>query len=370
MEQQGEPTVAIIGSRGYPSYYGGFETAVRHLVPALADHGWKVVVYGRSDSGPQPNDADPRAEVVVTRGLNTRSLSTLTFGFTACLNVARRRPDVALVMNVANGYWLPILRMRGVPTVVNVDGLEWERDKWSRLAKLVFRVGAWLTAKTAHALVFDAKAIGDYWREHFGVDGTFIPYGADEPAADSDAPMGLRSRAYVLLVARFVPENTVEAFFEAADRIAVRAPIVIVGSSGHEGEYDLRAAQLAERHEGVSYLGHVADDHLLASLWRHAGAYFHGHSVGGTNPALVQAMACGAPIVARDTVFNREVLAEAGVFVAPESDAIVEAIVDLLGRPPEQQRLSELATMRARTHYSWLRVCSAYEALLTGTRST
>ena len=128
------PTVAIIGTRGYPSYYGGFETAVRRLVPFLLEHGWAVRVYGRPGAMTEAAEAtDPRVEIVTTRGIDSRSLSTLSYGFFSALHALLRPPDVALVMNVANGFWLPLLKLRGIPTVVNVDGIEWERDKWSRL---------------------------------------------------------------------------------------------------------------------------------------------------------------------------------------------------------------------------------------------
>ena len=115
------------------------------------------------------------------------------------------------------------------------------------------------------------------------------------------------------MVARFVPENSVSAFFDAAAAISRRAPVVIVGSSGYGGPLDERASQLADSNPDVQWRGHINDDQELFALWQHAGVYFHGHSVGGTNPALVQAMACGAPVLARDTVYNREVLGRRAV---------------------------------------------------------
>ena len=133
------PSVAIIGTRGYPSYYGGFETAVRNLAPYLADRGWAVTVYGRPGATKLDDSTrDGRVRVIETWGIETKSLSTLTFGMTAALHAAREKPDVALVMNCANGYWLPLLRRAGIPTVMNVDGIEWDRAKWGRLAKWMF----------------------------------------------------------------------------------------------------------------------------------------------------------------------------------------------------------------------------------------
>ncbi|MEK6309474.1 MAG: glycosyltransferase [Curtobacterium sp.] len=360
--------VAIIGTRGYPSYYGGFETAVRQVAPALADAGWDVTVYGRPGQERTDDPAlDPRITRRTTRGLESRSLSTLTYGLTAVLDTIRRRPDVALVMNCANGYWLPLLRLAGIPTVVNVDGIEWERAKWGRFARAVFKTAARFTAWTADRLVFDADAIGTYWRRMFERDGVVIPYGGTEAPALPLRPEDehLAGTPYALVVARFVPENTVPEFLLAAERIAEHHPVVIVGSTGYGGELDQHARLLADAHPNVHWLGHVADDERLFALWQHAGAYFHGHSVGGTNPALVQAMHLGAPTVARDTVYNREVLAGTGTaFVQPEADAIADAVLALLADRPEQGRLRDAVRERAREHYTWRRVCDAYERAL------
>jgi glycosyltransferase involved in cell wall biosynthesis len=361
-------TVAIIGTRGYPSYYGGFETAVRKLAPYLADEGWDVTVYGRDGSTRDDDpELDPRIHRVVTRGVESRSLSTLSYGLSACLDAVRRKPDVALVMNVANGFWLPLLRLRGIPTLVNVDGIEWERAKWGRMAKFVFRTGARLTGRFANNLVFDAHAIADRWLRDSGRSGVFIPYGGDASAELPIEP-GLTHRGYVLAVARFVPENSIPEFIEAAAVLAETRDVVIVGSTGYGGELDTAVAALAEAQPRVRWLGHVSDDARLLSLWQHAGAYFHGHTVGGTNPALVQAMASGAPIVARDTVYNREVLGADGVFVAGDAGDIVRAVESVIGDSALQERLSEDGLSRAAETYTWAKVNGAYESALAALR--
>lgn len=358
------PSVAVIGTRGYPSYYGGFETAIRKLAPHLSDHGWDVTVYGRNGAIRLDDpDTDPRISTRQTRGLETKSLSTLSYGLTSIFDGAVRKPDVALVMNVANGYFLPLLKARGIPTLVNVDGIEWERAKWNPLAKRVFHLGAKCTAKWANELVFDAQAIAAYWKNSFGSEGHFIPYGGDV-APTLPIPETLVRRKYVLIVARFVPENSVPEFFQAVPLIAERYPVVIVGSSGYGGVFDEQAKLLATRHPSVSWLGHVSNDSLLLALWQHAGVYFHGHSVGGTNPALVQAMAAGAPILARDTKYNREVLGSQGRFVLADSNAIAASVLDLLERPAELDGLAQANLERAITQYSWKQVCTDYESAL------
>lgn len=358
------PHVAIIGTRGYPSYYGGFETAVRKLGPYLVEHGWKVTVYSREGAvRTNDPDLDPRVNVVYTRGLEKKSLSTLSYGLTASRDAIKRGADVALVMNVANGFFLPMLKRSGIPTLVNVDGIEWVRAKWGLLARTVFKRGAALTARYGDELVFDAKAIAQFWKTEFGRDGVFIPYGGD-PVESLPVEPGYTSGEYALIVARFVPENTVPEFVEAARRISRTHKVVFVGSTGYGGELDEQVRELAESNPNVAWFGHVADDRRLFALWQHAGAYFHGHSVGGTNPALVQAMAAGAPVIARDTVYNREVLGDQGTFTSPDADSIADAVLAMLGSAERRAAAGALSQSRAEEEYTWSMVCDRYDRAL------
>lgn len=358
-------TVVIAGTRGYPSYYGGLETAVRKIAPHLVDDGWDVTVLG-SDSVEDDPERDPRVRSVGVWSVKSRSLSKLTSGLSSTVAMLRRPPDVALVMSTAMGFWLPLLRLRKIATVVNTDGIEWERDKWGRLAKWVLHSGAKATARWADELIFDARAIAEYWGSHFGRDGRFIPYGG-EPVPSPAVPDGLTSAGYVLVVARFVPENTIPEFFSAAEELAGSYPIVIVGSSGYGGELDEAAESFARRHESVTWLGHVSDDVLLNSLYAHAGVYFHGHSVGGTNPSLVQAMAAGAPVVARDTVYNREVLGDGGVFCSTDPADIARTVAAVMDDPERRQELGRGNRERAGHEYTWQQVCEAYADALAAT---
>lgn len=357
-------SVAIIGTRGYPSYYGGFETAVRKLAPYLVQEGWDVTVYSRPGGTKQDDpETDPAVRTVYTKGVESKSLSTLSYGFTSARHAVRSKPDVALVMNVANGYFLRSFARAGIPTLVNVDGIEWDRAKWGRLAKRVFLTGAKLTAKHGTQMVYDSKEIARRWRHDFGTDGVFIPYGGDVPGT-LPVESGLEHRRYALMVARFVPENSVSEFLEAAATIAQTHDVVLVGSSGYGGELDEAAGALAARNPRVHWLGHVNNDARLLSLWQHAGVYFHGHSVGGTNPALVQAMMCGAPVVARDTKYNAEVLEGNGMLVPPNPVEIARACLTVLQDEELQMKLAAGSVGRAEDAYSWDGVCASYERAL------
>lgn len=360
------PSVAIIGSRGYPSFYGGFETAVRYIAPAFADSGWEVTVYSRpGETVPGWEFRDSRIHVVETKGVNSRSLSTLTYGLSSALHAARNRPDVALVMNVANGLFLPALSIRGIPTIVNVDGLEWLRAKWGRLARIVFRVGAYLSTRFATELIVDSKEIGRVWRRKFGRAGHFIPYGGSVPRSVIPLPEPFKHGKYVLMVARLVPENSVIPFLEAARFLSETTDVVLVGSSGFGDPIEKEVRRLADSCASFHWLGHVKDDQLLYALWQNCGVYFHGHTVGGTNPALVQAMACGAPTVAVDTPFNREVLGENALFTPSNAEAILSSIRSALVDDLFQEASRSLNIKRATELYSWKRISDSYIQLAT-----
>ncbi|WP_220093721.1 DUF1972 domain-containing protein [Flexivirga caeni] len=361
------PRVAIIGTRGFPSYYGGFETLVRHLAPYLAEHGWEVDVYCRP--GLVADEKIPTGVTQrFTRGVDSKSASTLSFGFSACADAARRKPDVALIMNVANGYFLPMLKARGIPVVLNVDGLEWEREKWSAPAKRIFHTGATLSAKFADTLVADSVEIGKYWKQHFGRDTEFIPYGGTTPDSPNShlvrERLGLEPGSYVLAVARFVPENTMQEFFDAVRLMDPETRVVVVGSAPPGDPIQDSADRLAAERPNVQLLGHLSDDEFLHALWSNAGVYFHGHSVGGTNPALVQAMACGAPTVVRDTIFNREVLGDHGRFAAPDANAISSHLIAILHSDPDRTDLSLDVSARSDECYLWKSVLCRYGKVL------
>lgn len=358
---------AIIGSRGYPSTYGGYETLVRYLARFLVADGHHVTVYCRERNNGHRVWIEDGVRCVATRGKDTKQLSTLSFGATSSLDAAARRFDAALVLNIANGYWMPFLRAARVPFAVNTDGLEWKRAKWSALGKTVFRAGAELSARLAPELVCDSEALGDIWQDEFGRRSVFIPYGGEVRDALGDTrvrDLGLETHGYVLSVARLAPENNVELTLDAIDRLGESAPkAVIVGSANFDNPITERLTSMQEQGR-VLWLGHVADQDLLAELWQNAGVYVHGHSVGGTNPALLQALGAGAPTIALDTVFNREVLPFEHHLYEHSADALARRIAVTVSSRSEQQRLIGTGRDAVVARYSWDDVCRRYTDLL------
>ena len=241
---------------------------------------------------------DRASSLVLTPGLDSKSLSTLTFGLSSVLHALLYKPDVALVMNVANGFWLPLLKLRGIPTVVNVDGIEWHRDKWSRLGKAVFKWGAQFTARFADELVFDAVAIGDFWQREFSRTGIFIPYGGDpvtgldpRPRPRPTTSTSCSSRASCPRTASTSSSTLPRPSPTSATSTSCWSARPLLGDP-----LQLKAEATGRRpNPRVRLTGHLSDDRRLFGLWSNAGVYFHGHTVGGTNPALVQAMSSRQP---------------------------------------------------------------------------
>jgi glycosyltransferase involved in cell wall biosynthesis len=359
--------LAILGSRGYPSSYGGYETLVRHLAPYLVREGHEVTVYCRADEAGRRAWMADGVHCVTTPGVDSKSLSTLSFGLTASIDAGLRRFDSILVLNIANGFWVPLLRAARQPVALNTDGIEWERGKWSALGKAVFRAGAKASAVSANRLVCDSLAIGAIWEELFGRESTFIPYGAPILEGVGRAELDraeIPDDPYLLVVARLVPENNVELALDALDRLGPEAPAaIVVGSANFDSPLERRLEAMQD--EGrVRWLGHVSNQELLSQLWANCAVYVHGHSVGGTNPALLQALGAGAPTLALDTVFNREVIGHEDQLFGADPAALAEKIAALVAAPERRAELAARGQATIRERYTWEDVCRRYMDVL------
>lgn len=358
---------AIVGSRGFPSTYGGYETLVRYLARHMVREGHDVTVYCRAREERRRVWITEGVRCIATPGRDTKSLSTLTFGLTSITDASFRRYDAALVLNIANGFWIPALRAARIPFAVNTDGIEWERAKWNAAGKAAFKAGARMTAKTAPALVCDSEAIGDIWRDLFGRESVFIPYGGEileDLGRDRMDAIGIDSDPYLLVVARLAPENNVELTLDALDEMGDDAPpAVIVGSANFDSPIETRLKRMSEI-KRVRWLGHVDDQRLLMQLWNNCAVYVHGHSVGGTNPALLQALGAGAPTIALDTVFNREVVRHEDQLFGPNTQSLRQRINDAISSEERRQTMRARGRETIRERYTWDDVCRRYTELL------
>jgi glycosyltransferase involved in cell wall biosynthesis len=358
---------AIIGARGYPSTYGGFETFVRKLAPALRARGHEITVYcrGMRGNGPRVREIDG-VRCIDPPGIETKQLSTLSFGLCAVADACFRGYDAALVLNVANGLFLPVLERAGVRTVMNVDGIEWERGKWGWLAQRAFLAGAHCAARSATTLIADSRAIADIWHQKFARRPVFIPYGADVIEGNGFpklAELGVEPGSYVLVVARLAPENNVELTLDAMTRLNGSHKLVIAGEANYRSALERRLLSL-ERRGRVLWLRHVHDEQLLGELWSGCAVYVHGHSVGGTNPALLQALGAGAPTLAFASPFNSEVLGDGDELYARDPALLARKVDDLLGDRGRRDDLTARGRQIVEERYRWDEVLDAYGDLL------
>jgi glycosyltransferase involved in cell wall biosynthesis len=267
---------------------------------------------------------------------------------------------------VGMGHHCAVARLSRRPVVLNVDGLDWQRGKWGPVARGYFYSAAAMAVRSCSALVTDAHAMHDYYREHFGRDSTVIAYGADvENSAHPSliTRFGVQPRQYYLIVSRLIPENTLEAMLDGFRASRTQRKLVVVGAANYRDAFHRRLEQIAASDARVSLVGLVNDQTALKELWCNCYAYLHGHSVGGTNPALLRAMGYGACVLARDTVFNRETLGDAGYYFAAEPAAIATLIDQCDDSPGYADALRTRAQRRVADHYDWETITSQYEQL-------
>lgn len=357
--------IALVGTRGVPAQYGGFETAVEEVGRRLAARGHCVTVYCRSTSRRSVRE-HLGMRLVHLPAVHTKTLETLshTAASTAHL-LLRQQPDVVVLFNAANAPLLPLLQTRGVPVATHMDGLEWQRAKWGRAGRRYYRMAEAMAVRWSDALIADAEGIADYYQQQFGAQTTLIPYGAPllvDPPHHRLAELDVLPSRFHVLIARFEPENHVDLALEGYLRSGARHPLIVVGSAPYADRYTQRIRALAAQDSRIRLIGSVWDQALLDQLYAHALSYVHGHSVGGTNPSLLRAIGAGTAALAYDVVFNREVLGDDGLFFR-DADDLSKLIDSAEAHPKDLAHRGERLRMRAAELYRWDDVADRYERL-------
>lgn len=355
--------IAMVGTRGVPARYGGFETCVEEVGARLAARGHDVTVYCRA-SQPRPARGQRYRGIRLVHlpAIHVRSLETLSHSALSVMHLIAQDVDAAFVFNAANSPLLPLLRARGIPVATHVDGLEWKRAKWSGAGRRYYRLAERLAVRWSDALIADAEGIADYYGAEFGAPTVGISYGAQTPdprAVERIAELGLEPRGYHLVVARLEPENHVHTIVDGYARSSSKLPLVVVGSAPYGRQYQEGIRRVADGR--VRLVGGIWDAELLDGLYAGSYTYIHGHSVGGTNPSLLRAMAAGAAVLAWDVGFNREVLGDAGSYFA-DPDQLRRALELAEADAPAQRVLGECAKREVK-RYDWDDVALRYEEL-------
>lgn len=361
--------LAILGTRGVPPSYGGFETFAAELGTRLIERGHEVTVYCR-EAGPAEWNGIHR---IVLPTYGHKYFETVSHTFLSALDALRRDFDAVLVCNAANAFVLPLLRAARIPVAINVDGIERKRRKWNVLGRLVYAIGEAFSVSFASAVIADADVIADYYRARYGIEPDVIPYGADFPAEeDSDVleRLGLRAGKYLLYVSRFEPENNPLEVVEAYERTRSAfdpPPLVMLG----KGLYALDLVAELHRHQSgqILFPGALYGPDYR-TLQRNAMLYIQATEVGGTHPALIEAMASGGRVLAHDTPENREVGGDAvGYFQLRPAETLSGTISEWVSNSLQREDFGARARKRAREKYSWDRVTDQYEMLFRGLSS-
>ncbi len=359
--------IGVFGARGIPSTYSGYETFLTTLLPELVARGHHVTMYCRKGET-QGDDTYRGVERIILPAIPGKQFSTLSHGAVASVRSRIARHDVVVTVNVANALFCALHRYTGRPIVLNTDGQEWLRGKWGKAARSFFKGSARAAGRSATALISDCAAIQSLYRTDFHATSTVIPYcipaNALKPAPEVLHRLGVEPGQYFVVAARLNPENNVDTIADAYTKTQLDVPLLALGAANYSSPVEQHLAEIAARDTRIKVVGHVNNRDEFFELLGSARAYLHGHSVGGINPSLVEAMHAGAHIAALDTPFNRETLHDTGQFfelprlpemfarLMVDSDAVVT-----------QRR--EGARIRAAERFNVNDVVDAYEQLLT-----
>ena len=330
--------IAILGCQGIPAKFGGFETFAEQLATRLAQQNFSVTVFCEAEDD---NSLSTYKGVSLNYVKTPKITALRSIWFdTVCIIKCLREYDIIYMLgySVAFAFFLPVIF--GDKLLVNMDGLEWKRTKWSRFAKIYLRAMEYLAAKWATILVADAEGIADYFKKRYGNPDkiVMIPYGADiiktPPKPERLTPYGLEAGNYYLVVCRLEPENHVLEIIRGFSNTASKRKLVIIGD--YQAATPYTKSLTRQEDERVLFLGSIYDQEQLTALRFYCHAYLHGHSVGGTNPSLLEAMACSNFVVAHDNVFNREVTENQGWYFANsvELQQLLEKL-ESEGPPPQ-----------------------------------
>ena len=357
--------IAILGTRGIPANYGGFETFAEELAVRLAARGHEVVVYCRE-----------RHDFTEYRGVRLVSLptirhkyfDTLAHTFVSTLHLLAHRVDAALYCNAANAVFTILPRLCGIPVALNVDGIERKRRKWNAFAKAWYHVSEYLSTVLPNRFVTDARAIREYYKLRYGKDSLFIPYGADSGRVETQGALerlGLAPFQYFLYVSRMEPENRALEVRQAFEQAPTTMKLALIGDAPHAEEYIRRVRETRDSRVLIPGAIYGMGYRELGS-W--CFAYIHATEVGGTHPALIEAMGRGNLVLYLETPENTEVCGDTGLPYRDEA-GLVARIGQTIGMTePERVCYREKAAKRAREHYNWDSVTTQYETLLKGLR--
>jgi len=360
------PTVRILGTHGVPAGYGGFETAAENVALYLRDHGWRVVVYCQeSGNGPLREDVWEGIERVIVPVDRDGWLGTSTFDWITIRHAIRHR-DLCLTFGYNTAIFNVLQRALGIPNVINMDGIEWSRARWGKARQAILYANERIACLVGNQLIADHPCIKDYLSRKAPTRKiSTITYGAHAVASAPTAPVlerGLRPGRYLTLICRPIPENSILELVQAFSAKPRGYELAIFGNYTPRVDSYHRAVMDAASDE-VRFVGAIYEPDTVAALRFHSAIYLHGHTVGGTNPSLVEALAAGNPVVAHDNPYNRWVAGD-GALYFDDVESASSCITEILDSAELRRQLSEASRHRHASEFTWDHVAGQYESVL------
>jgi len=354
--------IGILGTRGIPNAYGGFEQFAQYLAKGLVEKGHIVFVYN-SSSHPYQESTWSGIQIIHCNDPENRIGTAGQFIYDYnCLQDARKRDfDILLQLGyTSSSVWYRFWPKKAI-NIVNMDGLEWKRTKYNNLTQKFLQWAEGLAARHGDVLIADSPGIKEYIQTKYQKEAVYIPYGADIPESFSDsylADFNLEANQYYLLMARMEPENNIEMIIRGYLDSDQAYPLILIGNTQNKyGQFLLKEYSS----KSIQFLGAMYDQSIINALRHYSFIYFHGHSVGGTNPSLIEAMACSCNIAAHDNVFNAAILTDFASYFSS-----VEEVKNILNQPlsspitidRKQQNLEKI-----RKTYNWEKIINDYESI-------
>ena len=359
------PTVRILGTHGVPAAYGGFETAAENVALFLRDRGWRAIVYCQvPGTGPTTTDLWNGIERVMIPQHRDGWLGTASFDLASIRHASRHR-DVCLTFGYNTAVFNIIQRLKRIPNIINMDGIEWSRARWGKGRQTILWINERIACWVGNRLIADHPVIETYLATRARRSKLVtITYGAHAVEQADTLPVtsrGLTPGQYLTLICRPIPENSILELVTAFSREERGHQLAIFGTYDDNDPYSRSVREAAS--DEVVFVGPIYEPDEVASLRFHSLGYLHGHTVGGTNPSLVEAMAAGNPVIAHDNAYNRWVAGDGALYFTGVDDA-AEHISTLLGSPDQRRTLAAASRSRHLTEFTWEHVAGQYENLL------
>jgi glycosyltransferase involved in cell wall biosynthesis len=362
--------VSIIGVKGYPIVYGGYETLVHSLVEKWRRYDIKIAVYCHSSMFNQQPTIINGVKLIYLPAIEKKSLSQLTHSFISTIHACFSRADIIFYVNVANAPFGFIPRLFGKKTVINVDGLEWLRPKWKGLGSFYFKICARLVKFSFHGVITDASEMQRLYKEKFNTSSTVLTYGAKHPTRyfpELLNQFNLVANDYYLVVGRMIPDNNLDLIVDAYLQSNSSKKLVIIGDDIFKDQFALTIQQKIQGNQSIVLTGYINNHDHLCTFYHNCFAYIHGHEFGGTNPTMVNALNENCFILALHTPFTQEMLDDGrnGLFFQKNSIelALLIEAVEKEDYYEELKNFRQKGRTRVDAHYQWDRIADGYYQL-------